>query len=245
MSNEPDLGEQALGKVAEIALKSQLDDAEQLDVDIRTDPIKLIQGKVDSVAISGEGMVMKQELRAEVVEINTGAVAIDPFKAIAGQIELTAPADAQAQILLTEADLNRALDSNYLRNKLKNIELLVRGEPVVIDVQQATIHLPGNEQVALDVEILPHGMNETQGFSAFAKPIIKENGHRIDLEVISAEGRGISLEFITALFERLEEVLDLRNFDLGGMTLQLKELTAQTGKLVLQAVTTIERLPSP
>lgn len=244
MINEPDLGEQALGKVAEIALKSQLDDAEQIAVDIRTDPLKLVQGKVDSVAISGEGMVMKQELRAEAVEINTGAVAIDPFKAIAGQIELTAPTNAEAQILLTEADLNRALDSDYLRNKLKNIEMQVRGEPVVIDIQQAHIGLPGDEQVALDVDLLLHGANEVQGFSALAKPLIKENGHRIDLEVISAEGRGISLEFITALFERVEEVLDLRSFDLGGMTLQLKNLVAQKGKLVLQAVTTIEQLPS-
>src|SRR5512141_25193 len=113
MSNPPDIGEQALDKVAEVAITSQLDEVEQVNIDIRTDPIKLVQGKVDSVAITGEGMVMKQDLRVDSVEVNTGAVAIDPLKAVMGQIELTQPANAKAQLTLTEQDINRALASGY------------------------------------------------------------------------------------------------------------------------------------
>ncbi len=38
MSDSPDLGEQTLNKAAEIGLSSQLDEVENLDVDIKTDP---------------------------------------------------------------------------------------------------------------------------------------------------------------------------------------------------------------
>ena len=55
MIGEPDLGEQALSKVAEVGISSQLDEVEDLDVDIRTNPLQLMQGKVESVKIAGEG----------------------------------------------------------------------------------------------------------------------------------------------------------------------------------------------
>lgn len=57
-SDRSDLGNQALIKVAEIGITSQLDTVEKIEVDIRTDAGKLIQGKVDSVVISGQGLVM-------------------------------------------------------------------------------------------------------------------------------------------------------------------------------------------
>jgi hypothetical protein len=42
MSNEPRLHEQAISKVTETVLSSQVDTADKLDVDIRTHPSKVI-----------------------------------------------------------------------------------------------------------------------------------------------------------------------------------------------------------
>lgn len=50
-----DIGEQAFSKAAEIAISSQLDEVENLDVDIRTDPLKLIQGELESVLLGISG----------------------------------------------------------------------------------------------------------------------------------------------------------------------------------------------
>lgn len=60
MPESSGLGEQALNKAAEIGLSSQLDEAENLDVNIKTDPLKLVQGQVDSVSVEGEGLVMQK-----------------------------------------------------------------------------------------------------------------------------------------------------------------------------------------
>ncbi|NJO42209.1 MAG: DUF2993 domain-containing protein [Cyanobacteria bacterium CRU_2_1] len=244
MEHKPDLGEQALGKIAEVAIANQLDEVEQVNIDIQTDPVKLIQGKVDSVAIAGEGLVMKHDLRVEAIELNTDSVAIDPLKAVFGQLELTQPTNAQAQIVLTEADLNRALRSDYLRNKTKNIKMQAQEASLTIDIQQAEVNLLKEGQLAFDIDIWLQKTNETKHLSAIVIPFLKDNGYRIEFEIISAEGQGLSLEFATVLFENLAKLLDLRNFDIGGLTLQLKKFDVQEGKLLLQALTTIEKLPT-
>lgn len=143
--DNPDLGEKALSKVAELGIVSQLDEAETIDVDIRTDPGKLSQGEVDSVTIAGKGLVMKQDLRMETLEINTDTVAINPLSAVFGNIELTHPTNADTQIVLTEADINRAFNSDYLQAKLHGLKMEVEGHSVTIDVQKAMVTLPGDK----------------------------------------------------------------------------------------------------
>jgi hypothetical protein len=243
MNQEPDLGEQALDKAAEIALSSQLDEVENIEVDIRTDPLQLVQGKVESVDINGRGLVMKQDLRAESVAIKTDAVAINPLKAVTGEIELNEPAQAQAHVLLTEADLNRALTSAYLRDKLKQLDLEVDGKKTTIEVQQVKLQLLEADQISINA-IIRTEANEEVDFNAIVKPELKDNGQRIDIEILSAKGQGLSLDLLTALFRKIIELLDLRNFELGGMSLRLNDLKSHEGKLSLQANTTIEKFPS-
>ncbi|NJR37604.1 MAG: DUF2993 domain-containing protein [Leptolyngbyaceae cyanobacterium CSU_1_4] len=120
---EPDLGEQALSKAAEVGITQQLDEVEQVNVDIRTDPLKLIQGKVDSVSVTGEGLVMKNSLRMEKLQVDTGSVAINPASAIFGKIELTQSAEADAHVTLTQEDVNQAFNSDYIRNKMQNLTI--------------------------------------------------------------------------------------------------------------------------
>lgn len=244
MSNPPDIGEQALDKVAEAAIANQLDEVEEVSVDIRTDPVKLVQGKVDSVAISGEGMVMKQDLRIDSVEVNTGAVAIDPLKAIVGQIELTQPANAKVQLVLTEQDLNRALSSGYLRSKMGTLEVEVQGNRNQIEIQRAQIQLPGDEKLAIDVQIRLQEVNEVKQLYAVTKPQVKEQGHRIELEILSVEAQGLSLDFAAALLNQIVQLLDLRNFDLDGLILQVENLEVHPGKLILCARSLVEKLPA-
>lgn len=240
MSQEQNLGEQALDKVAEIAIQSQLDQAEQVDVEVKTDPIKLMQGKVDSVSIAGEGMVIKQDLRATAVGIETDAVAIDPLKAILGDIQLKEPLNAKAQILLDEVDLNRALSSDYLRGKMRHLEILYQGTPTLITIEQVELRLPNDSEMMINLRLHLPASGEQKTIAAIIKPSLADEGHRINLEIISAQGEGISLDFAAALFEKVMELLDLRNFDSDSFTLQLRDLDVQPGKLLLRAKTTME-----
>lgn len=243
-SDNPDLGNKALNKVAEIGLSSQLHDVENLDVDIHTDPGKLIQGKVDSVTISGQGLKMQQDLRMENIEVSMDRVSINPLSAVFGNIELTQPTDAEAQIILTEVDINRAFSSNYVLLKLQGLQMEMDGKPVIIDIKEATLDLPGDNKFVISGCFAIRGQSELKKMSATAIPHIDEDGNRISLEILAAEGQGLTLVLVMAIFEQLTALLDLRNFNIPGMSLQLHQLEAQAGRLVIHAKTQIEKLPA-
>jgi len=40
-----------------------LDEAEKIDVDVRTDLLEIVQGE-DSVSVTGQGLVMQKDIRA-------------------------------------------------------------------------------------------------------------------------------------------------------------------------------------
>jgi hypothetical protein len=70
-------------------------------------------------------------------------------------------------------------------------------------------------------------------------------GERISLEAVEyAEGQELSPELTTALLERSSELLDLSNFELEGMSLRLKGLDVQKGRLTIQSQAHVEQFPS-
>lgn len=243
-SNSPDLGEQALSKVAEVGIASQLDEVEELTVEIRTNPGKLIQGEVDSVAISGKGMVMKRDLRMESIEVQTAKVSINPLSVIFGNVELDQPADADAQIVLTEDDLNRAIASDYLADKLQGLKLKIEEQMHTVKLQQANIQLLAAGTMFLDINFLLEESNEAKTLSASVIPKVREDGQRIDLEILSIEGQGLTPELGIAVLNQIKTLLDLNNFDLPGMTLWLQRFDIQAGKMIIHAKTNIQQIPN-
>ena len=244
MEQKGDLGEQALSKAAEVALTTQLDEVENLDVDIRTDPFKLVQGQLDSVNIEGEGLVMQKDLRAEELQVKTGNIAINPLSAAFGKIELTRPTEADAHVVLTEQDIQRAFNSEFMHDKLQNLDVNVEGKPMKIDTRQVEFGLPGENKVALKAEILLKETGETKQVSFTAVPRMVAGGDRISLEDVQyADGEEVSPELTSALLKSAGELLDLRNFELEGMSLRLKGLDVHKGKLTLQAQAHVEKFP--
>lgn len=243
--DSPDMGEQAISKVAEVGIASQLDEVEDVNVDIRTDPFKLMQGKVDSVEIEGHGMVMQKDLRMEEMEIHTGSIAINPMSVAFGKIELTQPTDAETHVVLNEADLNRAFNSSYIKEKMQGLEIKVNDQPMTVDTQQIEFRLPGEGKFSLTADILLRETNETKRVAFTSVPRMEAGGQRVSLEDIQyTEGQGLSPDLTQALVDRASELLDLRNFELEGMSLRLKHLNVQTGKLVLEAMAHVEQFPS-
>lgn len=239
-----DLGEQALSKAAEIALSTQLDEVEKLDVDIRTDPLKLVQGQLDTVKIEGEGLVMQKDLRAAELQVQTGNISINPLSAAFGKIELTRPTVADALVVLTAQDIQRAFNSKFIHDKLQNLEVNIDGQRVKIDTRKVDFRLPEQNKIALDTEILIKQTGETQQISFTATPRISARGEQIELEDVQyAQGKEVSPEFTAALLASARELLDLRNFELEGMSFQIKNLDVQQGKLTLQAQADVQQFP--
>jgi LmeA-like phospholipid-binding len=241
----PDLGEQAINKVAEMGIASQLDEVENLDVQIETDPLKLVSGAVDSVEIKGEGLVMQQDLRIEEMQIHTGSVSINPFSAAFGKIELNHPTDAEAYVMLTEADINRAFNSDFIRDKMQNLDVHVNGEFVTVDTQQIEFGLPEENKISLGTNVILQGTQETKRVAFTAVPKVSPDGQQITLEEVEyLEGQDLSPELTNALLAQARELLNLRNFELEGMSLTVRKLDVQPGKLILHSEAYVEQFPS-
>nr|WP_199329156.1 DUF2993 domain-containing protein [Coleofasciculus sp. FACHB-1120] len=239
------MGQQALNKAAEIGLSSQLDEVEQLEVDVQSDPLKMVQGQVDSVTVEGEGLVMNKDLRMEEMKMEMRGISINPLSAAFGKIELTKPTDATTHVVLTEADINRAFNSEFVGSKMQSMQVSVNGQPTTIDTQKVDFRLPGENKVALSADVLLRETGETKQIAFTAVPRVGANGQKVNLEDVEyTEGKELSPELTAALLEKSSELLNLSNFDLQGMSLRIKQLNLESGKMTLLAEAHVEQIPS-
>jgi hypothetical protein len=242
-TGNPDLGEQALGKAMEVGLSSQLDAVETLEAEIRTNPVALMQGELESAAIQGQGLVMKEDLRTEQLTVQTDGIAIDPIKAAFGDIELTRPTNATAAVTLTEVDIQRACNGDYIHRKLQKLAVNLDDRPVRLDAQQIRVSLPGAGRVAIaaDVTVVETEAQHHVAFSAI--PVMGSQGHEIVLEQVEVAPDNTSDPLTHSLLAVAAELLDLRKFTLSGMTLQIQQIEVQSGKMNLQAQALLEKFP--
>ena len=242
--NSPDIGEQAISKAAEVGLESQLDEAEDLDVDIRSNPLDLVQGKVDSVSVKGEGLVMQKELRAEKLRIETDSIDIDPMKAALGNIELNKPTDARMLVVLKEEDVQRAFNSDYVKNKLQGLKINYGDETATAKIEQVNFSLPDSGKVKLEADINLVEKEQKEKISFTTVPEVNSAGNNINLKSIEYDKEAeYNKNVAEAIIASAEEILDLRNFELDEMSLRVRKLDVEAGKLTIEADAQIEDFP--
>jgi hypothetical protein len=237
-----DLGEQALSKAVEMGLSTQLDSAETLEAEIHTDPGALMQGEVESADIQGQGLVIKNDLRTEELKVRTDGMAIDPIKAAFGNIELTRPTNAAMAVKLTEADIERACNSDYIQRKLQKLEVKLDDRPVQMKVQQVQVSLPGEGRVAIATDILLDS-GEQQHVAFSAAPFVDSQGYQLMLNDVQMESNNTSEPLTQSLLAAANDLFDLRQFSLSGMTFQVERVDVQKEHMTLQAKAHLEKFP--
>lgn len=244
MPDEPRLEEQALSEAAEMAIAAQLDEVENIDVEVRTDLLKMVQGQADSVSIAAQGVVMQKDIRVQEMEVHTDRIAIDLLRTIFGHVELETPLDATARVVLTEQDLNRTLNSDYIRSQFQSLELNVQGQIITLEPQQLQIHLSGDGKIGFSGTIVLHETGKTRrmGFTALIRlPVMKQP---LLLEAFQCtQGEGISLELALTLMNKARELMDSPYFEIEGVALCIKKLDVQSGRLTLYTDAYVRQLP--
>ncbi len=244
MSDSPRLDEQAIALAAQVGLSSQLEAAEKIDVDVRTDLLKVVQGQADSIDVSGQGLVLQEDIRVQEMELHLDNVAIDPFSALLGQIELTHPVNAIAKFILTQEDLNRTLSSDYIKNQMQKLELNVDGQIVTMALQQLELLLPSEGKIEVNGSALLAEMGKTRllGFNAVIRPRTRQQPILVE-SFKCKDGQNISLELAVALLGKMKQVTQLPFIELEKMALRIKELEVNPGKLTLYTEAHVREIP--
>ena len=239
------LGEQALNKIAKLALSSQLEASDRLDVRVKTNPEKLASGELEALEIEGEGLIIETDLRLQVLEIEMAAIAVSPLKALTGNIKLTEPTEGTARIVLTETDLNRAFNSKELRAKIRVLDTYIDNKTVKLTVPQKTCQIRSDGTVAVDALIELHPSGETQEVFFTTKPQIAPDRQGIVLNDIQyAPGKEVSPELTKALLDKATKMLNLRHFEKEGLSLRIHQLNVEAGQITLLAAADITQFPT-
>ncbi|BAY07420.1 LmeA family phospholipid-binding protein [Calothrix sp. NIES-2098] len=245
MPDQHRLEEQIISQVAENTLSNQLDEVEQIDVDVRTDILKIAQGQVEEISLSGQGVVLQKDIRVQEIKVKTDSVAINPLSAIFGQIELNEPVNAIARIVMTETDINHALSSDVMQSYFQNWELNIDGEIANFLPQNIQIYLPDNGKIEFSgkVAIEEKGNSRILGFNARVSPPI--NSQPLLLESFHCtQGEGLSIPLITALMQKLKELQKTSYFVWEKMILRIKDMQVTQSNLILLVEAYVKQIPS-
>lgn len=248
-----DWGEQMLNTVASKTIRHLFTQSESIDVSVRCYPSsKLLQGSIDSFKMSGRGLVIRRQFRAEELSFETDAVLLDFSSVLKGQINIKQPTQAIAQVVLTESDINESFQAELVRKRLENLSIpglseLSGGEPISFtDVQ---VQLQPNNGVRLFAKanlpgqgLIPISMTSTLAVER-RRRLLFENS-KFEPDAVPESLREISQKLTDAMAEILNNMVDLDRFNLDGVTLRINRLETQGKQLIFSGYAQIERVPN-
>ncbi|MEH2144715.1 LmeA family phospholipid-binding protein [Nostoc sp.] len=245
MPDDNRLEEKFLSQEAEKKISEKLDEAEKIDIDVQTDLLKIVQGQADGVSVSGQGLVIKEDIRIQEIKLQTDSIAINPFSALFGQIELNEAVNAIARIVLTEVDMNRTLASDYVNSQMQNFDFDVDGEIVSFDLQKIQVFLPGEGKIECRGRLLltEKGNTRPLAYTALLRP--RTHSQPAMLESFNCtEGEGVSIELVTALMQKVKELMNLPYLKWEDMAFKIKDIKVEKGSLTLLVETQVKQIPS-
>lgn len=233
-------------RVAETAIRNQLDSAETLAVRVDNTPnYQLAQGKVDRVRIAGRGIYPIAGVRIEALELETDAIEVDPSSLRQGQPELEKPLNAGIRLVLTKTDLNRALQSPEVTAQLRNLSLNFLGSPAQqlerYDFVNPQVEFLDQNRLRFQVALQPQ-QSQTQITIAVESGIQINRGRQLQLiePVATVDGRPLPTQFVDLLVGGISQRFDLDNLGERGITARVLNWEVTPEELNVAAFVQIE-----
>jgi len=227
--------EQAVSEIAKQVLSDRLDQ-QDLEVEVHTDLGKLLQGEADSVSVEAQDLAIQEDIHLQALELQIDDLAINPLSLIFNKLELNRPLKTAARVLVSEADINQLLNSEAFFRQLSPLTLKVNGQTATVELQPPLhLKLPDDQKMIFEGRIVARMAEQTQqaGFTGTLQPWTDQ--HSVLLETFCFhEGQAMSLEFTTALMQKLTELVKLPFFEYDGSAFRIKSLEVHRGSLTLQ-----------
>lgn len=241
--NFDDLGEKTINKIAEVALSTKLQKRDKLEVKVKTDPNLLAQGTLESLVIDCQGLMVENALRMESINITLNTIAVSPFKALTGNIQLTQPSRGKACVLLTENDITRVLERAILRKRQS--EILIDEKSIKVRLQKVKCHLLETGKIQIEGTVKLEGTEDTKKLSLEIKPKICQERKGVIIDNIEyLEEPDLSSILLNPILEEAKSILNLKNFKVDGFSLKVEELKIRQGALQLQAEAGMTHFPT-
>lgn len=234
LQNSPALGEQALNKIATVALQAQFRQARTFHVEVKTDPNLLAQGRLEALSMEGGGLILPNGLPVQEMKIKMGRISVSPFKALMGNIQLTEPSHGTARFDLTDREVNRAFHYQ-LAARIRNA---TDADVKTIKPQQVDCYAFARGEIVVNLQF------KGQHLAIAAQPKMAQIGGSIALENIRyLQGSEPTPALTHAIAQSLEAALNVQQFELPGLSLRLRQFQIEDGKIILQATAKMTQFP--
>jgi 3-polyprenyl-4-hydroxybenzoate decarboxylase len=245
MPEQQNLEAQIVSQAAERRVSDELAAAEQIDIYVQTDLLKIVQGQAHAVTVAAQGLITKHNLRVQEIKLKTDGIAINPIKAIFGEIQLHKPVNLIARIILHEADINSNLNSDFSRQLVSSFQLDVDGVIFKFALEDLHILFPEKQQIELWGKIQVKAENNSYkiGFNTLLLP--QTDSHPIMLKRFNCtEGEGISLEFILSFIQKVKELVNLPYLQWEDIKFRIKNMHIQDKSLILLVEANLNQVPN-
>ncbi|MFM2431975.1 MAG: hypothetical protein RLZZ511_3188 [Cyanobacteriota bacterium] len=207
-------------------IKKQFVAVEQLAVRIDNAPnYQILQGKLDHVRIAAQGVYPLKDLRIDRLEIETDPIALQGLKA-----KLAQPLQAGVKVVITEADLNHALQSPALIQRLKQFLNKALGSQAagIVDryqLQSLRCQFLSDRRVQFDIDLTETGYAEILTFK-IVTDVHVEDGQAIQLSntEITANGQPLFAPLTSRLVAGLNQSLTVDRLEKSGITARILQL---------------------
>lgn len=244
-------------------IRSQVKSVEQLEVRIDNAPsYQILQGKVERVRIASRGIQPIANLRIEVLELETDPIDIDLHQLQErknkeerrGEIRenlsnfivnkgLRKPLQGAVRIVVTEADINHALQSTEIKSYLQKLvnRLIPKQDDEQTERYQLSnpqIDLLANNRLRFQVQLRP---GSSQQETSDQLEIMLEVGLNVvagrSLQLVEPTGtlnrRKLSTRLLKSFAQGLDSQLDLRKLEKKGITARLLQLSLEQDQITL------------
>jgi hypothetical protein len=226
-------------RLAEDAIRDQVDSVEQLDVRIDNAPsYRLAQGRADRIRIAGRGVYPITGVRIAALEVETDPIAVNLASLQTQKPRLDAPLQAGVKLVLNEEDVNKALQSEAIAKRFRDLNLnflsssgnssekfdLVNPQIEFLPDSRFRIQvtLQGQQTRHQDRIIIETGIQILSGRQMqLVNPTVQLNDQALPPQLIALLTGGISQYF------------DLQRLQASGITARVLSLQTQDNALIL------------
>jgi hypothetical protein len=214
-------------------IRQQVYRVEELEVRIDNGPTyQVLQGRIDQVWLAARGVFPWPDVRVDTLQLETDPIALKGLQA-----KLAQPLQAGLKLALTEADVNRALRSPRISQRLQQL-----GGPLLAlgDTQQSsryTLHNPqidflGDRRLRLQADLREQGYPDVLKVQAETGLVVVQ-GRSLQLvdPVVTINGQPMPPTLIELISRSLEQQLTLDRLEPAGITARILQFNLDRDRL--------------
>jgi hypothetical protein len=226
-------------RTAENAIRSQLEQAERLEVRVDNAPShQLLQGKVERVRLAGRGLKLKQQnVRIAAVELETDAIEIEPRSLGKQKLQLRRSLQAGVHFLLEQQDINQVLPTLIARIQAFVVPELGgdRSESSAnYKFINPRLELLANNRLRFQVELAAEGDDEPLAIVA-ESGLAVVGGRQLKLvqPTVAVDRESVAQDIVDEIATNLSQELDFRRLEAYGLQVRILQLKIESQKLDL------------